>query len=279
MTALAPLLAAFVAVAPGQAGSLGSPSIDELSGLTVSRRDPSILWGHNDSGSAPILYRIGIDGQDLGSVGLPDATENDWEDIAAFNDARGPALLVADTGDNFSLGGIVTLYAVRDPGRGDDADPLWRLDFRFPDGAHDCEAVAVDESARQIVMVSKRDTPPRIYTLPLPDHSPREPQVARYAGPLAGLKPGPRRWRQSPSAFSISADGRTAVVLTLGNAYVYRRRRDEPWTAALMRGNPAVLSLPGFAQAEAAALSADGRELFVGSEGSPAPYARIPVPR
>jgi hypothetical protein len=44
-------------------------------------------------------------------------------------------------------------------------------------------------------------------------------------------------------------------------------------------GAPAVLALPDLKQVEAAALSVDGRELFVGSEGRPGRLARIALPQ
>eukprot|EP01035_Chromulina_nebulosa_P023316 gene23316-30224_t len=96
---------------------VASPALDELSGLAVSHADPDLLWGHNDSGAGPDLYRIGIHGEDLGSVHIAGVQAIDWEDIAAFDWQGKPALLIADTGDNTAKRKSVTLYAVSDPGR------------------------------------------------------------------------------------------------------------------------------------------------------------------
>jgi len=261
--------------------------IDELSGLAVSRTDPTLLWGHNDTGGGLRLYRIGVHGEDLGSTRVRQAQSSDWEDIAAFDDASGPALLIADTGDNFAIRSFLTLYAVRDPGRSGNPTLLWRLDFRFPDGARDCEAVAVDTAAREILLVSKRDRPPRLYRLPLPQHAPGAIQTAEFLGELAPLPVATLRERltapiaslyaHNPTALDISRDGTTAVLVTLRHAYIYRRALATPWAQAF--GQPrAVIALPPLDQTEAAALSADGRELFVGSEGRPGRLARIPLP-
>lgn len=267
---------------------LASPHIDELSGLAVSHADAGLLWGHNDTGGGPVLFRIGLAGEDLGSTTLRDVQASDWEDIAAFDDAGGPALLIADTGDNFGLRSYSTLYAVRDPGRSGEVELLWRLDFRFPDGARDCEAVAVDTVAREILLVSKRDAPPRLYRLPLPQRAPRAPQVAEFLGLVAGL-PGPPTLRErlanpfyaaylnSPSALDIVRDGTSAVLVTLVHAYLYRRASGKSWAQAFSQP-PTVLPLPNLKQIEAAALSADGRELIVGSEGQPGRLARIALP-
>lgn len=278
------ILAAWLGLASAAAsGTLANGAIDELSGLALSRADATVLWGHNDSGAGPVLYRIGLDGADLGQFTVRGAQSGDWEDIAAFEDHSGPALLVADTGDNFALRAYSTLYAVRDPGRGGDATLLWRLDFTFADGMRDCEGVAVDPLAREILLLSKRDQPPRLYRLPLPDAPPKQPLVAELLGPIAPLPDLPlpqrlvNRFAYAPTAFDISADGLTAVILVPGEARVYRRRRGEAWLDVLRRP-AAPIPLPDLGSAEAAALSADGRTLYVGAEGRPGRWQRIALP-
>jgi hypothetical protein len=270
---------------------LANPDLDELSGLAVSRADATLLWGHNDTGGGQRLFRIGLDGADLGSVRVDGAQSSDWEDIAAFEDAGGPALLIADTGDNFGLRSWPALYAVRDPGRRGKPALLWRLDFRYPDGARDCEALAVDPVDRVILLVSKRDARPRLYRLALPD-GPPPPTAARptaeFIGEVAGVPPAPglgrlltapqARFDDSPTALDISRDGRTAVLVTPRNAYVYRRAAGMDWAQTLGQP-PAVVPLPDIDQVEAAALSADGRALFVGGEGRPGRLARIALPQ
>jgi hypothetical protein len=264
---------------------VGNAGLDELSGLVVSRADPQVLWGHNDTGGGAWLYRFGLDGADLGRVAIPGAQAHDWEALAAFEHDGAPALLVADVGDNLASRAVVTLYAVSDPGRDGAARLLWRLPLRFPDGARDCEAVAVDPVAREILLVSKRDTPPRLYRVPLPAGTPAGVQQAAF---VAGLSGWPARnglsllrfFADSPTAFDISRDGRRAVIATPTHAYLYRRPDDGDWARGLQRAQAAV-PLPSRAldQIEAAAFTADGRALIVGSEGKPARLARIALPQ
>lgn len=276
-------LSAWLAVAAGAAGTLANPAIHELSGLAVSQADATVLWGHNDSGAGAVLYRIGAQGEDLGQVVVNGAHSGDWEDIAAFRHRDGPALLVADTGDNFGMRTFSTLYAVLDPGRGNGARLLWRLDFRFADGERDCEGVAVDSTSREILLLSKRDDPPRLYRLPLPDAAPREQQVAELLGPIAPLPQRPLRQRvadryfHAPTAFDISADGLAAVIASPTEARVYRRRPGQPWLEVLQKPVEPV-PLAGLESIEAAALSADGRTLYVGAEGRPGRWWRIALP-
>ncbi len=287
MRGIALLLACGTALA-AENFELANPDLDELSGLAVSHADATLLWGHNDTGGGPRLFRIGLDGADLGSVRVAGAQSSDWEDIAAFEDAGGPALLIADTGDNFGLRSWPALYAVRDPGRRGQPVLLWRLDFRYPDGARDCEAVAIDPVDRVILLVSKRDARPRLYRLALPQGAPLAPQTAEFLGEVAGVPPRPElgrlltaplaRYNDSPTALDISRDGRTAVLVTPRNAYVYRRAPGMDWAQTLGLP-PAVVPLPQIDQIEAVALSADGRELFVGGEGRPGRLARIALPQ
>ena len=265
-----------------------NPAVDELSGLARSHADPGVLWGHNDSGGGSRLYRIGLHGEDYGEVRVKDAPASDWEDIAAFDDAGGPALLIADTGDNFALRSFGVLYAVRDPGRRGTPALLWRLDFRFPDGARDCEAVAVDAQAREILLLSKRDLPPRLYRLPLPASPPRGAQVAEFVGEVTSLplstlldhvkSPIASHFAYLPTALDLAPDGSAAVVATPRHVYLFRRGPGMSWLQALQRPPLALEPPRAMDQVEAATFSADGRDLFVGSEGRPGRMARLPLP-
>jgi hypothetical protein len=284
---LAPWLLACGSALAADVVDLASPRIDELSGLAVSRADPALLWGHNDTGGGPVLFRIGPDGADLGAVTLRGARAADWEDIAAFDHDGRPALLIADVGDNFAIRGFSTLYAASDPGRTGEPELLWRLDFRYPDGSRDCEAVAVDSVNREILLVSKRDVPPRLYRLPLPERAPTAPLTAEYLGEIARLptptlgeravEPLASRHLHAPVGLDISRDGTVAVVVTARHAYLYRRAPGRPWMEAFAQP-AAMLPLPDIPQVEAVAFAADGLSLFVGAEGLPGRLAFLPLP-
>jgi hypothetical protein len=285
-----------------------NPALNEISGLTRSQRDRSILWAHNDSFNTAVLFRVGLKGEDLGTVQLAGGSLVDWEDIASFTWRGQPALLLADTGDNFGFRDHLTLYAVSDPGRGDAAGLLWALDFRYPDGARDCEAVAVDAQRGEILLLSKHDHPPRLYRLPLPaatspagtsektltppalvPGTARGIQTAEFLGAVTSIPPPTREERkrkgyfagdhlEDPTALDISADGRRAVIVTYQAAYLYARARGQSWLEALNRA-PRIIPLPPFEQIEAGTISADGRWLYVASEGRPIGFARLAVPR
>lgn len=260
--------------------------LDEVSGLSRSLADPEILWALNDSGGLPALYRVGLNGEDLGRVDIAKTMNWDWEALAAFSHQGQPALLIADVGDNDAVRDTVTLYAVSDPGRRGASKLLWRLDFRYEDGPRDCEAVAVDTETRHIYLLSKRDRVPVLYRLPLPLSTPEQPLTAERLGEIRPLpkapsqniknRPDPTRYFSMPTALDFLSDGSGAVVLTPKDAYRYPRAKNQSWLAAL-RSKPTVVTLPHLRQTEAATVSADGKVLFVTSEKRPAPLLRMPL--
>jgi hypothetical protein len=56
--------------------------VPEASGLAVSRRSNGIIWTHNDSGNASVLFALSPTGMVQTSMNVP-ARMRDWEDISA----------------------------------------------------------------------------------------------------------------------------------------------------------------------------------------------------
>jgi hypothetical protein len=276
--------------------SLASTALDELSGLAASRRRDDLLWAINDSGDGPFLYAIGTDGSDRGMVTVEGARNIDWEDLAAFELDGEPYLLIADVGDNLAWRPAITLYIVPEPRLADarfaqDARtvPKWVLRARYPDGPHDCEAVAVDAAQKLILLLSKRAVPPVLYALDLAprhddprafDHLP----VARRLTAVGGI-PAPTRRdiEQSPkygpassrpTAMDISPDSRHAIVLTYKEAYRFDRDAGESWAKVFER-IPVRVRVPKMRAMEAIAFARDGRSLYVSSEQRPTPLFRL----
>lgn len=252
--------------------------LNELSGLTRSLATDDWLWAHNDSGDTPRLFRIGLDGSEGGIVEVPDALAIDWEDIAAFRWQGQAALLIGDIGDNAAQRRALTLYAVTDPGaNGATATLLWSLHFRYVDGARDAEGLAVDPLTGEILILSKRQRPPSVYRLPMPQTAPAAGVIhtASRVGPVLHLpkptaadladNPVYGALRDWPTALDISPDGRFAVVTTYKDAYRYQRHASEDWAAAFARA-PQIIRLPQWRQTEAGAITADGLRFCAGSE-------------
>lgn len=269
-------------------------AVRELSGLAVSRADPGVLWTHNDSLNPPELFALDASAHLRRRIYLQGLQNLDWEDIAAFDHAGKPALLLADIGDNFDWRTHLTLYALSDPGAGVGETPvqrLWTLDFQYPDGPRDAEALAVDEGRGEILIISKRDWPPHLYRLPLPRAgAPRGVQTAQALGVITTLPPPRRgdppevarrgRFRSMVTALSFSADRSQAAVLTATRVYLYAHRAGESWDKTFAR-KPRRVEVPYLPQQEAVSFAADGRSLFVGSEAGGMPHSalvQLPLP-
>jgi hypothetical protein len=291
--ALGPLLAGFSLrqnqPVPGLAFEvfIASTAVAESSGLARSGHPLPRFWTVNDSGNEPVLYALGLDGELQAALPVAGAINLDWEDLAAFHLEAQPWLLIADTGDNRALRPHVSLYLVAEPAvlEGLESLPLHRtLRLRYPDGPRDVEAVAVDAAAGQVYLLSKRDPLPRLYRLPLVTAGPAE--TIHEAEALGEIQiprarsgtPWERNGYNWVTALDFDPAGRRAGVMTLSHLYLYPRRADEDWAAALRRAPQAAISLPGYTQMEAGSFSADGRSWYLTSENLPVPLARLDLP-
>lgn len=267
------------------AGVLLDPQLNEVSGLAASARHPDVLWMHDDGGNPERLFAISTGGRRLATLRIDGVTKTDWEDMAAFEFEGRRYLLVADTGDNGGLRRTLQLHVIEEPATLDNArlSPAWSIAFRWPDGARDCEAVAVDAARGQILLVSKKRQPPELFSLPLRPPAGRVVTATRI-GLLAGMpQPGAESPRQSPrrtrldrnvTAAAVSPDGRTLAVMTYRYLLLYPRQRRERWASAVSR-QPETRQLPWLPQAEALDWSPDGKSLYATGEFIPAPLYRI----
>lgn len=274
-------------------GTLRDRTLLEVSGMAISRRDPDLIWVHNDSGSRAVLHAIGADGRERARIGVRGATSQDWEDMASFVWRDQPMLMVADVGDNNARRSAVWLHMLVEPdlsietdGKKPKTDIAWSVPFRFPDGAADCEAVAVDVANERVLVLTKRQNPPRLYELPLAPEGalPGRGKVieARFLGEV-GTIPRPTAadlmadpvfgaWGSQPTAMDMAGD--ELVILTYVHAYRYLRAPDSTWPQTLAAA-PEIVLLPRMKQTEAITFAADGVDLFVTSERRNAPVYRL----
>ncbi len=272
---------------PEPVGRLQSAAIKEASGIAVSRRSSGNLWAINDSGNAPQLHLLRIDGADLGYATPIGVQNRDWEDLASFTLDGESYLLIAETGDNLAIHDTCSLFVVKEPrppARGLKLRvgiPIaWRINFKFEDGPRDCESVAVDVAARRIILISKREPVPGLYELPLLPET-GEILVAQKKGSVTMSNnptsiAGERRARDhrwQPTALDITADGSAAILATYRRALFYRRRNREPWATTFSRP-PILLSPHRLNGCEDTAFSSDGNEIYLTAEGQRSPIIR-----
>ena len=276
-----------------QMGVVSNPALSEASGMAYARREADLLWMVNDGGHPAELFAVGTDGRDQGQVAVEGAANTDWEDLAGFELEGRAFILIADVGDNHAVRDSVAIYVVAEPARQTSGrfPPriaiAWQFRFRYEDGPRDCEAVGVDPQAEQILLITKRTTPPQIYALPLRPAAGRV-VTARRVGEIPRIPPpsaadliADPRWgpiKSQPTALDIHSDNRLAVVLTYKNAYLFPRAAGETWADGLAR-KPLTVRLPPLKQAETAAFAAKGRKFSVSTEQRPAPLLEVDLSR
>ncbi len=266
--------------------TINAPLLTESSGIARSQREPGLFWSHNDSGGPAAAYAFDARGEYRGQLTVTGAINLDWEDMSSFSEDGQPRLLIADIGDNNAFRPLLTLYVVAEPamptGQVTEARalPLRTLLVLYPDGPRDCESIAVDSAEGAIYLLSKRDPLPRLYRVPL---NPLVPVVVATAlgdtqvprAPAGHENPQRYEWVTS---MDINSDATALAAITESQLHVYRREAGEPWIAAMQRP-PLSHDLPNYKQIEAVTWAQEGDAVYITSEGSPTPLARIAVPR
>jgi len=272
---------------PEVAGLIIDAELAEISGLAVSRRHRDVLWVVNDSGNAARLYAMSRRGQRLAAFDVAGVTNVDWEDLSAFSVDGRNYLLIADIGDNGGVRSTHDLLLVEEPAVIVDAaiTPVGRLTFRWPDGARDCEAMAVDAARGEILLLSKKRVPAQLFRLPLADLFGPTGKVS-VAEEVAHLRSVPQptaeelaldphlgRFRGQISGAALRDDGLLAVQ-TYRDAYVYQRGPSQSWREAL-RLPPQALRATFLPQPEAVAFDPRTGDLYIASERIPTPLLRL----
>ena len=153
-------------------GSATNSHITEASGLVASRTNADVLWTHNDGSKPAALYAIDSHGSFLGTFLLAGIQAIDCEDVAI---GPGPVagvsyLYLGDIGDNTDARSTIQVYRVAEPTvlstGGDQSQTLSNVDIltlSYPDGAHDAETLLSDPWTGDLLVISKTQTPNRIY--------------------------------------------------------------------------------------------------------------------
>lgn len=254
--------------------------IRESSGICASRRNPGILWTHNDSGSGPYLFAFNERGNDMGTFRLS-AGSQDIEDIAAASINGKNYLLIANTGVD-GHGAPSYLYLMEEPEvnestaktmQGIPRDKISVISFRWPGGVpRNCEAVGL--SPKGEVFLATKSYASLIYMLQLTwndngavSASPLN-LIARYQFKTA------KGSQTTPTGMDISPDGRSmafvydpyndarGVEFTLPKNGSWSTSEISSW--AKIEYGQMCLSVP---QPEGICYSADGKNLYVTSEG------------
>lgn len=259
-----------------------------MSGLAPSRIHKDILWVINDGGNGEKLIAMGTDATRVATFTLKGVKNTDWEDLASFKLNGKNYLLIADTGDNGGIRKTLQILVFEEPKSlkdGQTLEPAWTYDFKWPDGARDCESVAVDAAKGEVLLISKKRVPPELFRLPLQPNS--KSVVATKIGELPGIEqpdtnemernPVYGRYRSQITAADLSPNGRVLIVLNYHAVYFYvRDDSNASWSTALSN-KPYSISFPWLPQAEAITFNREGNAIYIGSEQRPVPLLRYRI--
>jgi hypothetical protein len=266
-------------------GPVANPAIREASGLVASRKNPGVLWTHNDSGNPNRLYALDSQGRTLGTYSLHTARSGipnrDWEDIAI---GPGPEegqhyLYIGDIGDNQRAFASKFVYRVPEPNVDVGQTAIdtalvisTKLTLRYPDGAKDAETLMVDPRTKDIYIVSKEGSNAGVYRAAYPQSS-QEPITLERVTTL-GLS--------VVVAGDISPQGDEVLLKTYGQVFYWSRAAGQSLWEALSV-DPLPVPYTREPQGEAVAWAADATGYYTLSERSgsgslPAPlyfYSRL----
>ncbi len=226
------------------------PEIPETSSLAISRRNPGLLWSHNDSGNGAVLFALDAGGAVRGRVRVPVNTR-DWEDISAARCPQGDCLYMADIGDNGRKRRQVTIYRVPEPAPGDtETAPPEVFNATYVDGPHNAEALFVVDADLFIVT---KDRAGFVY---------RATITATASRQLTFQRVGQLGIAMVTDA-ETSRDGTSVVVRTSDEVVLFR-------TADLIRGTytPSFrMRIDGLREPQGEGVALDGDMLYLSSEG------------
>ena len=269
---------------PTTLATIKDKSISESSGLVASRTTPGAYWTHNDSGDGPFIYAFDTRGDSLGTFRVNGAQNRDWEDIAA---GPGPQpnksyLYIGDTGDNDSVRPEVIVYRVAEPtlststrkstkSRPGSTEPVEAIRLKYPDGAHDAEALLVHPRSGNIYIVTKVVMAnPSVYEA-----------VAPFA---AGQSITMRRIGEThvPSLFggvitggSISPDGRRVALCDYFQGYEIVLPAGSSDFNDVWKQKMTGFDLGKRKQGESITYRLDGKALLATSEGKQSPLIQV----
>jgi hypothetical protein len=268
-------------------GLIYSKQLNEISGIQAD--NAFRWWVHNDDGVARI-HLVSLAGDELAAMQLKGAENHDWEDLAAVPRGNGRLLVVGDIGDNDARRKNIQLYFIQWPqAEGGGAYPktldvLHTASLSYPDGPRDCESMAYDPSSGQILLMSKRDVPPRLYGVAVETALAQRHLMLDFLVEVQSFRPATTQdlllsplegaWVSQPTGMDISADGLVAAVITERSLYLFQREKGQSWPQAFLE-SPLEIPGPPTAHEEAVGISPDGHSLVVTTEGLSAPIYRL----
>ena len=250
-----------------QVGRFASSEIMECSGLVVSRKNPGILWVHNDSGDRARLFAVEEDGSLRGIYHLASAKAVDWEDLAKgpCADPAKECLYVGDIGDNELRRSKIQVYRIEEPlvpVQGSPVETILqgveRFDCKYPDGPHDAETLLVNPANGIPYLITKESEGTTIVY-----RFPQNPTAGKIVTLVkATILPA----LYSLTGGDVTQDGSMIVLRDYFTAYGYPRHEKGPFSEAF-DDSPCWMPLGPEEQGEALGIDPSGTAVYTASEG------------
>lgn len=141
--------------APKSEGMLDRKFVPEASGLAASVKFPGRYYWVNDSGNKDRLYQSSINGTGIKTIPLKDTKFRDTEALSVAPCGEDSCVLVGDVGNNSGKKRNPAVYVFKESElEGSTATPFRKVEFTYPDGPHDVEAMAVLPDG-QLILITK----------------------------------------------------------------------------------------------------------------------------
>jgi hypothetical protein len=244
-------------------GRIKVKSLEEISGIAASRLNAGTFWMHND-GEAKRIYAVTSTGKVIAQLSLPNGI-TDLEDIAigASASAEQDYIYLGDIGDNDRDRREVQVVRVIEPalkgGSQFRAESVEVLRLRYPDDAHDAEALLIDPISGDVVIVTKEEDGAGVYSA----------SADGFDGGRAELKLIAKLDVDQISAGDMSRDGNQVALRREDRGWLWQRSTGESLATALAR-RPMEIPVRDRRQGEngeSLAFAANGGSYFTISEG------------
>jgi hypothetical protein len=263
---------------PAPIGRVTGATMDQLSGIAASHKNPGVLYVHNDRTSTTV-WAISEAGAVLATFNFTGVTVRDVEDVSVGPCATGTCVYLADIGGNLGARPDFTIVRFPEPtvaiGAPGSAAPVnvaaEKLVYTYPDGMlHNAESLLVDPRSGTTYVIDK---------VAAGMHSTAYRLSATFGGaPIVATKlmelPVPAAGDMPAIAADAHPCGAGFILATGNTAYEFRIAPTAPFEDAF-KATPAVVPAAQEQQREGITYAPDGRGYYTNSEGSMQPINRV----
>ncbi len=251
-------------------GIIESNEINEASGIAASKKNPGVLWTHNDSGDKSRIFAIDSSGNTLATFYLAGVQNRDWEDICI-----GPGdttdeqyIYIGNIGDNSKRYFPKYIYKIVEPKLTSGVAPtdtiisnVDRLAFGYENGKRNAETLMIDPKTLDLYVVSKEQNT-KVYQIAYPYTFTSSPSLDIDTAKVVATLPF-----STAVGGDISPDGNEILIKTKSIIYYWQKEESET-VIELLQKTPTTVPYFKEPQGEAVCWAPDSSGYYTISEGS-----------